>query len=151
MKKQKFQINLDLKDTLPPDFTISFNELKDWHLAKYKPSSQSDIVSVKFGPATKINLIYDDPHYFAGRFKLKYKIGEKESDASFDFMIAKHIKDRTKNICRWNSALFSKLTKSQVDYINKKVVDQIMPECFERLRLHKEFLKQKKINSSDYI
>lgn len=145
-------IIVKLEPKLPQDFRITFNELKDWHYGKFKPNSKSS----KSGLTLKIRswkgaeIIYEDNNIIAGRFKIDAIMKDNsKAKIPFDFMIGKLIFEKTKHRIRAKtlSLYYNQLEEKQISSINKKTVDTLMPECFEKLKQYKSFLEQKNIKS----
>lgn len=140
------KIIIKLKPTLPEDFNITYDELKDWHLRKYKPNPNQTVELYKLNIKSieDIELIYEDAHCVAGKFNLPVMGQSDIKELNVDFMIAKHILERTKNRSGFRTDDFNQLTENQVDAIHAKFIDDIVPKSLERLRQHNEFLRQKK-------
>ncbi|MCO6447410.1 MAG: hypothetical protein J5I67_07155 [Ignavibacterium album] len=140
------KIIIKLQQTLPEDFNITYEELKDWYLGKYKPNpNQSDeLYKLDIKSIEDIELIYEDAHCVAGKFKIPVVALSDKKELNADFMIAKHILERTKHRSGFRIDGFNQLTEKQVNAIHAKFIDDIVPKCLERLRQHNEFLRQKK-------
>ena len=143
MKKNRFEIKLDLQQKLPDDFLIKYDELNNWHYGKYKPDPtlESSPFKLKIRSWKEVEIIYNNTKMIAGKFNVKAidRSGE-EIDIPFHFIVAKLIKENSKNRVRWKTLyeFFNNFTQKEIDSVNRKVVDQLMPECFERIRQHEE-------------
>ncbi len=138
-------IEIELRTKLPEDFSISYEELSDWNLGKYKPNPNQieEVITFKIRGIKEVRIIYEDAKCIAGRFDIPVYEGSKLTKHNVDFMIAKHIFERTKPRCGYKFDLFDKLTKNQVESINHKVIDQIVSKSIEKLRQYNELLRQR--------
>ncbi|KAB2852758.1 MAG: hypothetical protein PHY57_11155 [Ignavibacterium sp.] len=139
------KIIIKLQQTLPEDFNITYEKLKDWYLGKYKPNPNltDEIYKLNIKSIAEIELIFEDAHCVAGKFNLPVMGQSDIKELNVDFMIAKHILERTKHRSGFRIDNFNQLTEKQVNAIHAKFIDDIVPKCLERLRQHNEFLRQK--------
>lgn len=142
------KIIIKLQPTLPEDFNITYDELKDWYLGKYKPNpNQTDeLYKLDIKSIEEIELIYEDAYCVGGKFNIPVVAQSDKKELNADFMIAKHILERTKHRSGFRIDGFNRLTEKQVNAIHEKFIDDIVPKCLERLRQHNEFLRQKMNN-----
>lgn len=151
MKKKNFEIRLNLQEQLPSDFSIKYEELEDWFYGKYRPNKKATEKELNLNISSwkEFEIIYEDVSKIAGRFSINaIEKNEKMIEVPFDFMIAKQMIEKTKQRIRWKSPYYNSITEKQGMTIHKKVVDQLMLECLERLRQYKAFLAQKKLQES---
>ena len=142
------KIIIKLQPTLPEDFNITYDELKDWHLGKYKPNSNqaNEIYKLGIKSLEEIELVYEDAYCVAGKFNIPVVSQSDKKELNTYFMIAKHILEKTKNRSGFKIDSFNQLTEKQSSTIHAKFIDDIVPKCLERLRQHNECLRQKKNN-----
>lgn len=66
------KIIIKLQPKLPEDFNITYDELKDWYLGKYKPNpNQTDeLYELDIKSIEEIELIYEDAYCVGGKFNI---------------------------------------------------------------------------------
>lgn len=138
---------IKLSEVIPEDFSITYEELVEWHLGKYKtnPEIKSDIYKMDLKSIDEVTIIFENVQCVVGRFSITLKGAIGNDSMKIDFMIAKHIRENTKNRVAFRTEIFNRLTEKQVKSLHAKIIDEIVPASLEKLRQYNEFLRQKNL------